>query len=166
MAKYINAKGVVVRWLGFVSFKSTHDFGQMLAVELGAMERGSMKEVCAEPLRDLRNESDLIRNSRHYGFGLLVRSEAIIREFPADVWSYRNERGQLIAHKKTKQSSPHHGEAFVLPRYEGIVIMPSRIAPVHRAAMMKAIWWAARRYRLPVYELRGSSLLFLKEVKE
>ena len=127
---------MIIRWLG--AYGKADSLEEALAWELSQNTR---LEVAACPMH-------LGSDVGHCKVGLLVARKALRREHSGDVWSKYTEGGTLMGTRKPWKSG--HGEAFVAPRYKGIVARWEFLSEQTK----KVVASQARLHKLPVLNLR------------
>ena len=123
---------MIIRWVG--AYGKAESLEEALAWELSQTTR---LEVAACPMH---RGSDV----PHCSVGLLIARKALRRKHSGDVWSEYTAEGTLMGTRKPRKSG--HGEAFVAPRYTGIVVRWGFLSEQAK----KAVASQARLHKLPV----------------
>lgn len=150
-------KKVYVRWLGAFAGRE-YSLKESISFEMARKD-----EAACEPL--------IRANHRFYTgvgkinqIGLIIRNEAIFREFHSDIWSYygqdtkkkysaRRDENPNALYVGRSQNESNHAEAWVKMNkaVAGIVVYGS-ICEL-RKDKRNALLNAARKYNLPIYDL-------------
>ena len=156
-------KTVYVRWLG--AFGGYH-YGLRASI---AFEMQRKDEAACEPVRKSNGHLTPGVWSK-WGVGLLVRNEAIFREFRADCWSYygqdsrkstkaRKDQAPNRLYADSPASTSDHAEAWAKMDNAIYGIVLSQPLAETKQDIRNAVLRSARRFSLPVYSIRKGALI-------
>lgn len=153
-----------VRWLGYITRTDKHiSLKKSISFEILRKD-----EAACEPV--IHTSGVAGRNG--CCVGLMLRKEAIFREFYGDCWSYygKDRKKSSLAHegqspKRLYAGKPRkgtYGEAFAhMDNAVEAIVVYGGLAEAAKA-VQDSVLWAAQAYHLPVYALRRNGKVVME----